>query len=128
MPGVGAQGQENVEGHMECVWLETPKGPLGQAAVEEKATEAVLDLLRDTRVGCMVTTRRPPEEVVRRILTMGTRRTGRAHPRMHFPWFFPLPFVFFPLSLFSFFFLGVTGRRRQGSPTRTEDVGLVQAS
>ena len=40
---------------------ETPEGALGQLLWEEKATDAALAFLRDTKVGCIVA-RRPPEE------------------------------------------------------------------
>ena len=37
-------------------------GPLVRPLWKDKATEAVLDFLRSTRVGCLVTLMRPPEE------------------------------------------------------------------
>ena len=52
---------------------------------KERATEAVLGFLRDTRVGCMVTIRKPLEEEGGRIARM--RRPDRARSRMYFPLF-----------------------------------------
>ena len=37
-------------------------GPLVRPLWKDKATEAVLDFLRSTGVGCPATPRRPPEE------------------------------------------------------------------
>ena len=39
-----------------------PRAPSARLLWKEKATEAVLDFLRDTRVGCMVTLRPAEEE------------------------------------------------------------------
>ena len=44
-----------------CGW-EHPRVPLVKWLWKEEATEAVLDFLQDTRVGCMVTVRRPLED------------------------------------------------------------------
>ena len=44
-----------------CGWKH-PKAPSVKHLWEDKATEAVLDLLRDTRVGCMVNVGRLPGE------------------------------------------------------------------
>ena len=43
------------------MWVGASKGSLGKVVVGERATEAVLGFLRDTRVGCLVM-RKPPEE------------------------------------------------------------------
>ena len=44
-----------------CGWKH-PKAPSARHLWKDKATEAVLDFLRDTRVGCMVNVRRLPRE------------------------------------------------------------------
>ena len=41
---------------------ETSEGPFSQWLWKEKSTEAVLELLRDTKIGCINTRRRLPEE------------------------------------------------------------------
>ena len=44
-----------------CKW-KPPRAPSARLLWEDKATEAVLRFLESTKVGCMVTLRRPPEE------------------------------------------------------------------
>ena len=44
-----------------CGWRH-PRAPSVRLLWDGRATEAVLDFLRDTRVGCLVALRRPPEE------------------------------------------------------------------
>ena len=54
-----------------------------------RATEAVLEFLRTTRVGCIGTERDPPEEEEGRIVRK--RREGWAHPRLYL---FPSSFLY----------------------------------
>ena len=54
MSSVGPADQEAVEGHRKGAQVEAPKGTLGRRLLEERATEAVLDFLRDARVWCIV--------------------------------------------------------------------------
>ena len=61
VPGLVTAGQVAVEGYREGVRVETPK-PSVKWLWKEKATEAALRFLRDTRVGCISTRRKPPEE------------------------------------------------------------------
>ena len=93
-----------------CGW-EHPRAPSAKWFWTEKATaaETVLDFLRNAGVGCIV-----------------TRKTGQARPRMYLPWFFPFSLALFPLSPFSLLLPGDYWRR-QGSPTRVEDIGLGQS-
>ena len=59
--------------------MEAPKGPLIRLLWKEKATEAVLAFLRDTKVECMVTMRpRKRKEKTAR------EKAGRAHRIMFF--------------------------------------------
>ena len=60
--GLVAPDQEAVEGHREGAWVETPKSPSGKWLWREKSTEALLAFLGSTRVGCISTRRKPPEE------------------------------------------------------------------
>ena len=60
MQSTGSSGQENVEGDRKTCRWKHPKAPSIRHLWKGKATEAVLDFLRDTRVGCMVNSRRPP--------------------------------------------------------------------
>ena len=62
--GPGAPGHEAVEGYREGVRVETSKSraPSVKRLCKEKATDAVLAFLRDTRVGCISIRRKPPEE------------------------------------------------------------------
>ena len=60
--GLASSDHEAVEGYREGVRVETPKSPLSQVAWKEKATETVLRFLGGTRVGCISTRRKPPEE------------------------------------------------------------------
>ena len=50
-----------MEGHREGMRVETPRDPSVRWLWDGRATGAVLDFLRDTRVGCMMTTG-PPNE------------------------------------------------------------------
>ena len=84
----------------------------GAAALEGRGDEAVcLDRLRRTRVGCLVTLRRPPRR--RRWMTARVKRAGRAPLKNVFS--SALPFV---LS-FGYLSMAALGRRREGSLTRT---------
>ena len=56
VPSVGPTGQKAVEEDREG--MRHPRAHLW----DERATEAVLEFLREIRVGCLVTMRRPPEE------------------------------------------------------------------
>ena len=75
--------------------VETPEGPLGQAAVEGVGDGGGTRLLADTRVGCMVALRPLGEEGG----IMREKKVGRPHRRMDFPLFLFLLFLF---PLFSF--------------------------
>ena len=44
------------------MWVESPKGPSVRLLWDQGATETVLNFLRDTRAGCIVTLRTPVEE------------------------------------------------------------------
>ena len=63
---------------------------------KEKATEASLYFLLDTRASFMITVGRTPKEGEVGVVTM--RRMDRARPRMYFS-------LFFPLSLFPYLFI-----------------------
>ena len=60
LPSVDPTGQKVVERYREGMWVETPKGPSVKLLVDERATEAVLDFPRDTKVGCTIAIR--PQE------------------------------------------------------------------
>ena len=51
-----------MEGYREGARVETPKPPSVRWLWKEKSAEAVLGFLRGTRVGCISTRRKPPEE------------------------------------------------------------------
>ena len=59
---MGPSSQEDVEGDLEGMRVEHPKASSVRHLWEDKATEAVLGFLRDTRVGCVVNTGRLPGE------------------------------------------------------------------
>ena len=82
--------------------------------------EAVLDLLRDTKVGCMVALRPPEEE--------GGGTKGEEGASTALDCIFPLFFLlFFHFVSFSFPFVKtVLGKRRQGNPTITGYAGIRQ--
>ena len=51
-----------MEGHREVLQVETPTGTSVGLLRKNGATEAVLDFLKSTSVGCLETLRWPPEE------------------------------------------------------------------
>ena len=51
-----------VEGHKEGLRVETPKGPLGQVALEGDGHGGSLRVLEGHQVVCISTRRKPPEE------------------------------------------------------------------
>ena len=139
MPGVGSPSQEIVEGHREDVRWKHSRASSVKWSWKKKSMEAVLEFLRDTRVGCMVTMGKPQEEELEQGRGARARRAGRASPCNvpSFVFFFRLFRCLF-LSSFSlsfsfvFFFVRIplcqaaTGGRRPGSPTRPGDAGLGQ--
>ena len=62
---MAAAGAEDVEEHRESARVETPKGPAVKWLWKEKSTEAVLEMLTDTGLGCVSTRRILPEETIR---------------------------------------------------------------
>ena len=58
--GMGPAGKENVEGDREGVRVEAPRTPSVKLLWDGRATEAVLELLRTTRVGCLGEETVPP--------------------------------------------------------------------
>ena len=62
---MGAPDQETVEGHRKSHGLKRPRAPPVRWLWREKSTEAVLDFLGSTRVGCISARRAVPEEVDR---------------------------------------------------------------
>ena len=56
------RGSPQRERDREGLQVVAPKAPSVRLLWEEKAVEAVLRFLEDTRVGCIVTPMRPPEE------------------------------------------------------------------
>ena len=76
-----------------CEW-DHPRTPLDRLLWDGRATEAVLEFLRTTRVGCIGTERAPPED--EEVEDNEGEEEGLAHPGLHL-----VSFVF-PLFLFSF--------------------------
>lgn len=74
--GMGSAVGQGVEGHREGLRVETPAGPLVRLLWRDKATEAVLDFLRSTKVGCLVTLGRPSGEERWRMAR--AKRVGRS--------------------------------------------------
>ena len=82
----------------DCHW-EHPRAPSVRRLWKDKATEAVLKYLEDTRWGAkrrLEGLRWMSAGTTMRVRSQRERRPGRARLRLYFPWF--LPFVFFPLS------------------------------
>ena len=103
MQDVDPAAGQDVEGHREGLQVEHLRAPSAKLLWKDKATEAatevVLDFLRSTRVGCLVTLRRPPEE------EEGEESEGENGGPA-------------PLKNVLFFVSTALGRRK-GSPTRT---------
>ena len=72
-----------------CEW-EHPRIPSVRPLWDGRATEAVLEFLRTTRVGCIGAERIPPED---RGGSAMERREGQGPPRIYIS--FVLPFFFF---------------------------------
>ena len=94
---MGAADRGFVEENRRGLPLEHPRTPALRWLWKEEATEAVLEFLESTRVGCRASAEaarlrvdegRDGEEVSGR----RARRTGQARPRMYFFCLFPLSF------------------------------------
>ena len=63
VPGMATADEEAMEGDWEALRWKRPRAPSVRHLWEGKATVAVLEFLRTTRVGCVGTGRVPPEDV-----------------------------------------------------------------
>ena len=80
--GLGSPEEEDVGGDQKGGRVEAPEGPVRNMSRDERATEAVLTFLRDTKVRCIVTVAPPEEEKEGEIVDGG--RTGPTRPRLYF--------------------------------------------
>ena len=79
----GVQGlapdREAVEGRREGLWKH-PRAPSVKRLWKKKAAEAVLVFLSGTRVGCISTTTKPPDEECDEVRTGGESEEGGPGP------------------------------------------------
>ena len=139
MPDLSPPDPKAVEESGQGLRLEVPEGTVGQEAVARGATEAVLEFLGDTRVGCRTAAKaiEPREEEGQASdgeeASEGEEVGAQAPLWLYFPLsffcLFPLSLSFviiflFPLlSYFSFLCLAESGGRGSGSPGMTQVVG-----